>query len=616
MAKRAEHLPAMPPQDPSLQVPSGLRVAYAKHLLDKHLRSLRYELNDDVSRNEPLPAIGHAPSHGHEDPLEHLSEYKGRVAIVGAGATGLYLAMMLKYLKISNVDIYEASDRIGGRVYTYEFDKDKASPHNYYDIGAMRIPEIDAMQSTLTLIEELKLPKTKYVLDAKCEPQMHWYSNTESPDGKPYDERMNEIIKGLGTNWDEKFEEWVKTGKDNHSTRGWLMFTDPKWAYDQTEEAESASTSTGLFEQSFVESLCDFSDFQATAGKPWWRLEGGMSVVTEKMNQCIKDPKWAPHNPVSLKVKKNTPVVAMTENHQENKIEVTITGAEGTKTEAYDMVFNTTAMGPLQRMDISGLVPGFGLPQTQRNILTGIRALSYDRSCKVAVKFKSRWWKNMYKASTNGSTFGGVSGSDLPSSNIVYPSWDDGDDASAVLMTSYTWAQDATRMGSLIPDYTKQKPHIDDAVVTQCFQDLVKLWGESKDPKITVEFLRNEYLEHHAFAWSHDPYTGGAFALFGPGQFSYIYPEFQQLLCDGKFAICGEALSPHHAWISGSLDSGYLTMLRWLFHLEDNDRADALKQAWFGRGKGEHTAEYDGKLMRWTVELSQQAAKRTRKRHY
>jgi hypothetical protein len=39
---------------------------------------------------------------------------------------------------------------------------------------------------------------------------------------------MNEIIKGLGTNWDEMFEEWVKTGKDNHSTRGWLMFTDPK----------------------------------------------------------------------------------------------------------------------------------------------------------------------------------------------------------------------------------------------------------------------------------------------------------------------------------------------------------------------------------------------------
>jgi hypothetical protein len=375
-------------------------------------------------------------------------------------------------------------------------------------------------------------------------------------------------------------------------------------------------SSTGLFEQSFVESLCDFSDFQATAGKPWWRLEGGMSVVTEKMNQCIEDPKWAPHNPISLKVKKNTPVVAMSENHQENKIEVTITGAEGTKTEAYDMVFNTTAMGPLQRMDISGLVPGFGLPQTQRKILTGIRALSYDRSCKVAVKFKTRWWKNMYKTSTNGSTFGGVSGSDLPSSNIVYPSWDDGDDTSAVLMTSYTWAQDATRMGSLIPDYTKQKPHIDDAVITQCFQDLVKLWGESQDPKITVDFLRNEYLEHHAFAWSHDPYTGGAFALFGPGQFKYIYPEFQQILCDGKFAICGEALSPHHAWISGSLDSGYLTILRWLGHLEDGDRADALKKAWFGSGRGKHTAEYDGKLMRWTIELSQQAARRTRKRHY
>lgn len=369
-----------------------------------------------------------------------------------------------------------------------------------------------------------------------------------------------------------------------------------------------SSRSTGLFDQAFIESLCDYSDFQAANGKPWWRLEGGMSIVTDKMNECIEDPNWVSHNSISLKVTKNTPVVAMSENESRDKIEVTLAGKK--EPESYDMVFNTTAMGPLQRMDIQGLVPGFGLPSYQKKILTGIRALSYDRACKVAIKFKTRWWKDMYNTSTTHDTIGGVSGTDLSISNVVYPSWDDGDKP-AVLMVSYSWAQDATRMGALIPDYSKQDPCIDDIVVTQSFQDLIRLWSKS-DPNITVDFLRDQYLTHHVYAWSHDPYTGGAFALFGPGQFKYMYPEFQHILCGGKFAICGEALSPHHAWISGALDSGYLTMVRWLGHLGDHTRIEALKESWFGAGKDEHTAEYDEVLMYWSVKLSQKVAKELR----
>ncbi|KAL6914810.1 hypothetical protein FSST1_012570 [Fusarium sambucinum] len=612
MAIRAEHLPALP-LEPLPEIPSGLRIAYAQHLLNKHLRKLRAKLNDDVEFSDPLPRkrFAHsAPSDSIGDPLSELPEYKGRVAIVGAGATGLYLAMMLKYLKINNVDIYEASDRIGGRCYTYNFPDDGDSPHNYYDIGAMRIPEIPAMQSTLSLIKELDLPKEPYVLNANCEPQMHYYSNdpADAPSGKVYEERIKKIIEKLGQNWNEEFKALIDGDDDNYSTRAWLMHTDPKLTYEQTEEAESAETSTGLFDQAFIESLCDYSDFQAATGKPWWRLEGGMSIVTDKMTECLEDKKWAPHNPVSFKVKTSTPVVAMSESESSDKIEVTLAGAK--KPENYDMVFNTTAMGPLQRMDISGLVPGFGLPGYQKKVLTGIRALSYDRACKVAIKFKTRWWKDMYKTSTTDDTIGGVSSTDLSVSNVVYPSWDDGDKP-AVLMVSYSWAQDATRMGALIPDYSKQDPCIDDTVVTQSLQDLVKLWSKS-DPTITVDFLRSQYVTHHAYAWSHDPYTGGAFALFGPGQFKYMYPEFQHILCGGKFAICGEALSPHHAWISGALDSGYLTILRWLGYLGHHSRIEALRKSWFGAGKGEHAAEYDETLMAWSVELSQKVSEELR----
>lgn len=56
-----------------------------------------------------------------------------KVGIVGAGAAGLYAAMLLDSLDIP-YEIYEASDRIGGRIYTYRFSEstDSTDPA-YYD---------------------------------------------------------------------------------------------------------------------------------------------------------------------------------------------------------------------------------------------------------------------------------------------------------------------------------------------------------------------------------------------------------------------------------------------------------------------------------------------------
>ncbi|OJA12776.1 hypothetical protein AZE42_07909, partial [Rhizopogon vesiculosus] len=53
--------------------------------------------------------------------------------IIGAGAAGLYTAIILKELGIP-FDILEASDRVGGRMYTHRFSD---APNDYYDVGAM-----------------------------------------------------------------------------------------------------------------------------------------------------------------------------------------------------------------------------------------------------------------------------------------------------------------------------------------------------------------------------------------------------------------------------------------------------------------------------------------------
>ena len=54
---------------------------------------------------------------------------KGKVCIVGAGASGVYLAWMLSFLEIE-YDFFEARDDMGGRSSTYNFPDDPECAHN------------------------------------------------------------------------------------------------------------------------------------------------------------------------------------------------------------------------------------------------------------------------------------------------------------------------------------------------------------------------------------------------------------------------------------------------------------------------------------------------------
>ena len=88
------------------------------------------------------------------DPHEDKQDKDFKVGIVGAGCAGLFTAMIFDHLKDQyglNVtyEILEAAneDRLGGRLYTHYFkDVEKAGDHDYYDVGAMRFPQIKIMK--------------------------------------------------------------------------------------------------------------------------------------------------------------------------------------------------------------------------------------------------------------------------------------------------------------------------------------------------------------------------------------------------------------------------------------------------------------------------------------
>ena len=69
------------------------------------------------------------------------------VGIIGGGISGLYSAMLLqKHIPGVSVKIFEVRDRIGGQIYTHRF---STEPHQYFEAGAMRIPEIESQALSL-----------------------------------------------------------------------------------------------------------------------------------------------------------------------------------------------------------------------------------------------------------------------------------------------------------------------------------------------------------------------------------------------------------------------------------------------------------------------------------
>ena len=174
-----------------------LSAALALKALHDHVLQKFKDANTGTGPNDTLPAKKLTASRDVKDLAGPLIPIQGKICIVGAGACGLYLALMLRYLGFSDFDILESSDRVGGRCYTHKFTDDAQCPHNYYDLGAMRIPDIDAMKryhtvgifieiftliglSTLNLITTLELDQKKvpYVLhdeQSLREPNMYWY---------------------------------------------------------------------------------------------------------------------------------------------------------------------------------------------------------------------------------------------------------------------------------------------------------------------------------------------------------------------------------------------------------------------------------------------------------
>lgn len=162
----------------------------------------------------------------------------------------------------------------------------------------------------------------------------------------------------------------------------------------------------------------------------------------------------------------------------------------------------------------------------------------------------------------------------------MYPSYGvDLPDAPGTMIASYTWGQDASRLGAYLNphDTASQAPP-----APESFQSLVDiaLADLAVLNNVTLEFVTEQYVSAHAYDWYQSEHSVGAFAIFGPGQFSSMMPYLMKPGAKGHLHFGGEALSSGHAWIIGAVNSAYRTVVEVLANEGMHDEIQSLVDMW------------------------------------
>ncbi|KDQ17782.1 hypothetical protein BOTBODRAFT_105219 [Botryobasidium botryosum FD-172 SS1] len=471
-----------------------------------------------------------------------------------------------------------------GRTYTYHFSNE---PNDYYDVGAMRLPHIPFMDLVFNLLGSPAIapnvPLIPYILSTENNLNffngiVHTNEGVQVLNAAGNFDPFATGIAGLDDTVDNMIgaalnpfegalvadfvEGWaVLMEADGYSTRSYMALApDLEYSHDVIDYLETFGTASNLYDCALSESVMDSLDFDFPADAPveWFCVQGGMGRITNAMAGTL-DPERILRG---RRVTAIAPVIPDGEGFA-TSVNLTVAADGPPLIMNYSHVISSIPLSSLRMVDTKAC----GLSWKMK---TALRALHYDSSVKVAIRFQYRWWEHDVipldaPAHPIIPQLGGVSSTDRPTRTVVYPSYGMGG-PDATMIVSYTWAQDALRFGAFVENDNPGAPE-EAILIDTILKDLADMHGI---PDYAI--LPGLMVDHHAHNWYGNEHTGGwfnilpfpsfpagAFALYGPGQFANLYPEVTTPPA-GLVHFAGEATSAHHAWIVGALNSAFRTV--------------------------------------------------------
>ncbi|MCX7358039.1 MAG: NAD(P)/FAD-dependent oxidoreductase [Alphaproteobacteria bacterium] len=539
-----------------------------------------------------------------------------RVAIVGGGVSGCYCAYRLAQAHPDwEIQLYEASDRIGGRLWSVPVEGVEGLPPA--ELGGMHIS--DKHHHLFKLIEHLGLKPNLRLMERS---NKHYYlrgvqlTEASFKEGKvPYQLQGREakktpdalfglalirIVSGLAGLWPFKDSgspaktfEYIRNlnhmdGRPLKECGFWNVLSDrvSNEAYDLL----LATIGLGSVLRNVNAVECLWTMVRNMEEQNYFQLADGYQQVPRKLLE-----RAAQEGRVTQQLEHTLREIRVGER---DRFELRFEVGEGEhkKIDTVDKVILALPRRALQLVDYQAELFD-DLDDFQKNLNS---VLSWP-ACKVFMTFNEPWWDKSLIERADDVLVVRQSNTDLPMRQCYYYGRPKAHGPS-MLLAAFTDDVAASFWSALAIDAKKHHNSVmapDDQWVTQCSEAMVAA-------------ARRQLTAMHGFEvpdpsgafyvdWGRDPYGGGWHDWAPNCQSWQIIPKIRHPNPARALFICGEAYSQRHGWVEGAINSAEGVLRRLHVGAPDWMEEDFVFEV-------EEEAEMNNKLIELLVALSENLA--------
>ncbi|KXX79855.1 L-amino-acid oxidase [Madurella mycetomatis] len=523
-------------------------------------------------------------------PVDVKAAKSKEVAIVGAGMSGLMCYLILQQAGMKNLEILEASQRLGGRVHT-EYLSGGPFDYSYQEMGPMRFPytyqdpttkeilNISDHQLVFQLAAEMnringnnKNLSIDFIPWIQSSPNGLVYRNGfKLPTGLPPTVAQIEADPSLGGPikvLDESTEQLAAAvlenlpGPEFYADVARNMFKAHKyWIENGLRGMGGDVWSEFAFMVNYLGGSLNDTDVHGGGGTSFWHfIYEGLSFSAASwrtINGGLNRLPLSFHPLVNKDTRMNRKIeqiqFAPGKKREGSKIQLHWRDNANPSSQLRISTYDYAVVSAPFSVVRSWRLP-FNLPTTIRN---AIHNLGYDSACKVALEYSSRFWEHY----TNPILGGCSTTSDIPGiGSICYPSYDINGTGKATILAGYS-----------IDGWLKSLSEEDH--VRFVLDAMTEIHGEETRKLYTGKYNRR--------CWELDPLEAAGWANPTVGQHQLYIPEYFKTY-NGLIFI-GEHTSYTHAWIASALESGIRGAVQLLLELGLVDEAKEAVDKWMAR---------------------------------